>query len=175
MAEIELDQLSQSYKVRSLTKDDIGIVYDLCRKNDIFYYFHPPFVTKDSIKEDMEALPPGKNREDKFYAGFFDRDKLIALMDFILDYPKEKVLYIGLFMVEKNISGKGIGTLLIQDCLSYFADLGYCKVRLAVDEGNPQSSAFWEKNGFAKTGERFPQGERLPQGESAFLAMEYEM
>ena len=33
-----------------------------------------------------------------------------------------------------------------------FASLGYREVRLAVDEGNPQSSAFWRKNGFSETG-----------------------
>ncbi|MDE7324768.1 MAG: GNAT family N-acetyltransferase [Lachnospiraceae bacterium] len=118
------------------------------------------------MKEDMEALPPGRRREDKFYIGFFKEDKLAAIMDFILDYPQEKVVHIGLFMVEKNISKKGVGTLVIQDFLAYFRQSGYCKVRLAVDEGNPQSSAFWRKNGFEETGERFP------LGESAYLVME---
>jgi acetyltransferase, GNAT family len=42
----------------------------------------------------------------------------------------------------------------------------FCKVRLAVDRGNPQSKAFWEKNGFALTGEEFP------NGDSAYLPME---
>ena len=40
------------------------------------------------------------------------------------------------------------------------------KVRLAVDRGNPQSKAFWEKNGFALMGEEFP------HGDSAYLPME---
>jgi len=42
----------------------------------------------------------------------------------------------------------------------------FCKVRLAVDRGNPQSKAFWEKNGFALMGEEFP------HGDSAYLPME---
>ena len=39
-------------------------------------------------------------------------------------------------------------------------------MRLAVDRGNLQSRAFWEKNGFALTGEEFP------NGDSAYLPME---
>lgn len=39
-------------------------------------------------------------------------------------------------------------------------------MRLAVDRGNPQSKAFWEKNGFALMGEEFP------HGDSAYLPME---
>lgn len=95
MPKIELNKLSGDYSVRKLAKDDIGMIYDLCRKNEIFYRFHPPFVTKESIGEDMEALPPGRSREDKFYIGFFDWDKLIAVMDFIFGYPQENVVYIG--------------------------------------------------------------------------------
>ena len=40
------------------------------------------------------------------------------------------------------------------------------KARLAVDRGNPQSKAFWEKNGFALT------GEEVPHNASAYLPME---
>ena len=61
-------------------------------------------------------------------------------------------------MAESAVSGRGIGTSIIQGCLPYFASLGYRGVRLAVAEGNPQSSAFRRKNGFAETGERFPKG-----------------
>ncbi len=40
------------------------------------------------------------------------------------------------------------------------------EVRLAVDEGNPQSLAFWTKNGFTLTGEVHP------NDFSAYLPME---
>ena len=31
---------------------------------------------------------------DKYYIGFFKRDKLIAVMDLIMDYPKKKTAFI---------------------------------------------------------------------------------
>ena len=50
--------------------------------------------------------------------------------------------------------------------LNELREEGFRRVRLAVDRGNPQSKAFWEKNGFALTGEEFPHGDQ------AYLPME---
>lgn len=51
--------------------------------------------------------------------------------------------------------GQGIGTAIISDSLAYLEQLGFRKVRLGIDKGNPQSKAFWLKNGFAFTGEEY--------------------
>ena len=79
-------------------------------------------------------------------------------MDLIFDYPSDKVAYIGLFMVDPKFQGKGVGTRIIGECCSYWKSLKYQTVRLGVDKGNPQSSAFWEKNYFAETGEEHSNG-----------------
>ena len=150
---MELSHLSAEYFVRKLHDGDIDRIYDLSKENTIFYRYHPPFVTKESIAQDMNALPPGKGYDDKYYIGFFKKDKLIALMDLICDYPEEKVIHIGLFMIDPAFQGKGIGTSIIGECLTYWKSLGYRKVRIGVDKGNPQSSAFWSKNSFVKTNE----------------------
>ena len=150
---MELNLLSAEYFVRKLNDSDIDMIYDLSKGNTVFYRYHPPFVTRESIKEDMKALPPNKGYDDKFYIGFFKGDKLIALMDLICNYPEDKVIYIGLFMIDPAFQGEGIGTSIISECLSYWKNSGYRKVRLGVDKGNPQSSAFWKKNGFEKTNE----------------------
>lgn len=69
---VEITEISKNYQVRRLGRDDVDAIYELCRENQIFYRYHEPFVTKESILDDMEALPPGKSREDKYYVGFFD-------------------------------------------------------------------------------------------------------
>ena len=97
----------------------------------------------------MDALPPGKGYEDKFYIGFFDGDDLVAVMDLIRDYPEKQIAFIGLFMVDAQFQGKGVGTKIIQKCIQRFRILGFESVRLGVDIGNPQSFAFWRKNGFS--------------------------
>ena len=73
---------------------DVDMVYDLRIKNSIYYQYHPPLVTRESILEDMDALPPGKTLNDKYYIGFFKRDKLIAVMELVMNYPKKKTAFI---------------------------------------------------------------------------------
>lgn len=147
---------SQTYSVRSLTPADVDIILPLCAGNKLFYQYHPPFVTRESILADMTALPPGKTMADKHYMGYFSQAALVALMDLILDYPAQGVAFIGLFMVHPAWQGRGVGSCLVEECAACLTRHGYRKIRLAIDQGNPQSEAFWQKNHFVKTGEAYP-------------------
>ena len=80
---MELRALSKNYAVRALDSKDLAAIYALSCKNELYYQYHPPFVTRESIIEDMKALPPGKTYEDKYYIGFFEGDVLVAMMDLI--------------------------------------------------------------------------------------------
>ena len=146
--DMEISSLSKFFVVRKLTINDVDTIYDMMSKNEIFYQYHPPFVTKESVVEDMEALPPNKSYDDKYYIGFFENDSLVAIMDLILGYPTEEIAFIGLFMTNVQYQNKGIGSNIIRDTCDYLNDLGYKKVRLGVDKGNPQSYSFWLKNSF---------------------------
>ena len=155
-----------TYTVRALLPEDAERVLPLLRGNEIFYHYHPPEPTLASICEDMEALPPGKTLQDKHYVGFFQDDALIAVMDLILDYPSPGTAMIGFFMVDSSCQGRGTGTQIIAQALEALAAQGMTKARLAIDEGNPQSCAFWLKNGFVRT------GERISNDIAAYLPME---
>ena len=150
---MKIESLSSVFAVRRLTAEDIGLIYDLCRRNVIFYQYHPPLVTRESITEDMHALPPNKEAKDKYYIGFFENETLAAIMDLILGYPARDIAFIGLFMVNMEYQGKGVGSRIIAECVKYLQTSGFNKIRLGVDKGNPQSSAFWKKNGFAAVSE----------------------
>lgn len=145
---MDIELISKTYCVRRLGKGDVEIVYDLMRSNDIFYQYHPPFVTRESILEDMEALPPGKGAEDKYYVGFFEGDALIALLDLIDGYPEEKIAFIGLLMTDAKRQRKGIGMTIVGELAAALKAQGFQAIRIGVDKGNPQSNAFWRKNGF---------------------------
>ena len=54
---------SKSYHVRMLTERDIPLILALCEKNTQFYEHCPPFVTAESIRDDMCALPQRKMDE----------------------------------------------------------------------------------------------------------------
>ena len=55
----------------------------LSESNPMFYEYCPPFVTRESILNDMKALPQGKTDAEKYYIGFFEGQKLIAIMQSI--------------------------------------------------------------------------------------------
>lgn len=145
---MKIKDLSKTFYVRKLDKDDIEMIYDLSYKNHIYYQYHPPFVTRESILDDMKALPPGKSYDDKYYIGFYENDSLVAIMDLILDYPTKGIAFIGLFMTNIQYQHKGIGSNIISEITMSLKSLGYRKIRLGVDKGNPQSYSFWSKNNF---------------------------
>ena len=160
---------SERYAARPLTASDADAILTLCAENEQFYRYHPPLATKESVLEDLSALPPGKSAADKHYLGFFDGEGLVAVLDLIERYPQEDGAYIGFFMTRKAVQGRGVGSALIGELLNELREEGFRRVRLAVDRGNPQSKAFWEKNGFVLT------GEEMPHDASAYLLMEREL
>ena len=99
---------SKSYHVRMLTERDIPLILRLCEKNEQFYEHCPPFVTAESIRNDMRVLPQRKMDEpqDKYYLGYFDdAQQLLAVLDFIDHYPTERSCFIGFFMMERSVQG----------------------------------------------------------------------
>ncbi len=155
---LKFENFYDMYEVRRLNNSDVPQIYRLSVGNPLFYQYCPPAVTKESIKADMEALPPGINKEDKYYVGFFDKDVLVAILDLILGYPEKDSAYIGLFMMNQTFQGKGIGSSIISELGNALAQEGFFKLSLAYAKGNPQSEAFWIKNGFKKTGKISDQG-----------------
>ena len=127
----------------------------------MYYEFCPPFVTRESVLDDMTALPPGKTFEDKFYVGFFRENRLAAVMDVVFNYPDSHTAYIGFFMMSRAEQGKGTGTEIVNESFHFIRNQGYRFVRLAYAKGNPQSEAFWKKNGFAKTGAEVDKGDYI--------------
>ena len=134
--------------VRRLTEADVEQVYALCIGNPLYYEYHPPVVTRDAVRADMNSLPPGMAPEDKYFIGFFQQGRLFAIMDLISGYPERDIAFIGLFMVDSSCQTKGVGTALIRRLCAGLRGMGFRAVRLAWIDGNPQSEHFWRKNQF---------------------------
>lgn len=149
----DVQQLSARFTVRLLTAADAEAAAALAAGNPLFYQYHPPMATPESVREDMAALPPGKTMADKYFAGYFDGEALIVLLDLIADYPQPGTAHIGFFMLAAGRQGSGLGSEIVQELLCALRDAGFSRVRLGTDRGNPQSAAFWTKNGFRRTGE----------------------
>lgn len=149
---MNIDLLSTKYKVRKLTKEDITDIFNLCSGNPMYYNYCPPAISIDGVIADMEGLPPGKTYKDKYYIGFYQNKKLVAIMDLIYKYPDDETAYIGFFMMSKDMQGKGIATAIISECCEYLKTIKFKKIKLGYAKGNRQSEAFWIKNLFTKTG-----------------------
>lgn len=148
---MEINELSGIYEVRAAGEEDIPDILRLCRGNPMYYRYCPPQVCEENIREDMVKLPPNKGSEDKFYLCLRDKGRLVAVIDLILKYPDQETAFIGFFMVNKEVQGKGVGSSVVGDVLGCLKR-EFSRVRLGYVKGNEQSRCFWEKNGFAHTG-----------------------
>ena len=165
MRQIIPSELSTVYAVRRLTPDDADRVLALCAGNPQFYRYSPVACTREQVLSDMALTPPDTPPERKHYVGFFEEDALVAVMDVVEGYPTEEIAYIGFFMVDAARQGRGVGRAIVAEALVCLKSLGYAAARLAIDEGNPQSTAFWTRNGFAILG-------RAPRGDGTALLAE---
>ncbi|MGI6695707.1 MAG: GNAT family N-acetyltransferase [Christensenellales bacterium] len=149
---MDVTRLSGQYAVRRLQEDDIPAVFALCRENTVFYQHAPPPATPEIIRRDMQALPPERSKDDKYYLGFFDETALIAVLDVIVGYPDAETVFLGFFMLDISRQGQGIGSAIIQELCGEWRRQGYRKAMLGWAKDNRQAEKFWHKNGFIPTG-----------------------
>ena len=143
-----IKNMSKIYNVEKLTENDIETIYRLFQGNKLYYRYCQAEISREQILSDLYLRHEGVNEDDKYYLGFFKDELLVAVLDILDAYPDEETCFIGFFMVNILYQGKGIGSEIIGSVLDYVKKIGKIKVRLGIDKGNPQSKAFWKKNGF---------------------------
>ena len=122
---LNISQLSTKYRIKKMEEEDISRILNIENGNPQYFEYCPPKPCRETVLNDLKALPEGKSLEDKFYIGFFKNDSLIAIMDFILSFPKEDMVFIGLFMMDSKESGKGKGSAIIIEALTAWKSEGY--------------------------------------------------
>ena len=85
------------YIVKRIEEKDYQDALNIMLENPLYFTYCPPFPTMETIYEDVKALPPNKGFEDKYYIGFFQDSELIAIMDIVVGYPKDHIVYHGFF------------------------------------------------------------------------------
>ena len=146
---LDISRLNERYGVRRMKDPDADDILELCRQNTQFYRYCGRQPSRALVLNDLHITPPGIDAASKYYVGFYDGAVLVAIMDLIDGYPEADCAYIGFFMVNKALQGKQIGSQIIGAVCRYLKGEGYAAVQLAIDKGNPQSTHFWSKNGFA--------------------------
>lgn len=149
LPEIYIPSLSAFYSVRLLCLADVEAVFSLYEGNETYFVYSDAERTREQVVSDMRALPEGIERSKKFFVGFFDGKKLVAVMDLVDGYPTEEIAYVGLFMVDRAKQGRGIGSSIIEEVAAYLKETGKKSIRLCMAKDNPQATHFWAKNGFS--------------------------
>lgn len=145
---MEIERLSSRYAVRALGEVDAEAVYRFCARHEQYYRYCAAEPSLEQVRRDMTLLPEGVTPEQKHYLGFFDGDAMAAVMDIIMAYPDEASCYIGFFMVNHGLQGRGMGSGIISEAAARLGAAGVKRLRLAIARDNPQANHFWRKNGF---------------------------
>ncbi len=140
---------STQYRVRRMGPADAEEILRLCRGNTQYYACCGAEASREQILSDLSLTPPGVEPSAKYYVGFYRGDALIAVMDLIDGYPEDDVAFIGFFMTDRALQGRGLGSAIVAELSAYLKGIGKTAIRLGIDKGNPQSTHFWKKNGFA--------------------------
>lgn len=152
---MDISGFSDQHDVRRLTKDNLEEIYGLCRGNPLYYSYCPPFVTRESIKEDFSALPSGKELRDKYFLGWYEGEKLIAVMDLFYGYPDQETALIGFFMTDVSVQNAGVGTRIIDSLCQALGALAFCGSAWAGSPATRRQSIFGIKLIFPKQGPSF--------------------
>ena len=91
MKKIEIKKLSKRYDVKKLNLDDVEMIFKFCKSNTQYYEYCGKELSIELVEHDLKITPPGIPMEQKYYIGFLDNSKLIAIMDLEDGYPNGKV------------------------------------------------------------------------------------
>lgn len=103
------------YEVKMLQASDAEAILILQKGHPNYHTYlldHP--VTKADILTDLTSLPDRSRAADKFYLGFYQDKKLIALVDIVLSFPDNLSAWLGLIMVDQALVKQGIGQTIIK-------------------------------------------------------------
>lgn len=118
------------------------------------YWADPPLEKIQWVSDGFE--------KGEFYFVYDDQNDwlgIFRLLEIDTIYWDEKglemgVRYIHSLVVTPNNSGKGIGTLILQNLIGNLAKQGVAKLRLDCDSSNSHLCSYYEAQGFTKVGEK---------------------
>lgn len=149
---LPLTELCGQFAVRELTAADIPEMLRVAKGNPLFYRYMRPDPTAENLAADLLALPPRRTLADKHFFGWFEGARLVAMMDLIAHHPQRDMAFIGWFILDGAVQGRGLGRQLVGEVLAMLKRQGVTEVRLGRIEGNPQSEHFWHVCGFTENG-----------------------
>ncbi|MCK3941636.1 hypothetical protein HCC47_01995 [Streptococcus suis] len=69
---MKISQFSTQYQVQQLTEADLEHVLTLYQTNPLYFEHFPPLPSLESLANDLEDCPPGKELSDKYFLGYVE-------------------------------------------------------------------------------------------------------
>ena len=149
---------------RALDSDDAEALLALFVRCASFFELVGAAPGDEEVDDFLTDCPPDRTEEDLFCFGVFAGDDLVAAASTFRDYPSHGCWWIGLFVVDPDVRGVGVGRSFYDALASWFADQGAHGVQLGVQAPNEGGRHFWERLGFefARPGRPVVEGVRTP-------------
>ena len=158
---LDIQSLGTGYDVRRLSEGDISDVFALMRGNRRYWRALGVHPKRSRLTEVISQAPEGVGDEGQYLLGFYGDDgELVAVLDLITGYPASNGAFIGWFMVEADLQGRGIGSDIFADVRASMKAQGYDHMEVRCPKASEPGVEFWESQGFAVTAEI--EGERYP-------------
>ena len=148
--------IEHRFILKTITEDLLKNVLKIYNTNE--EYFKISMNGKPSIEsiiEDKNDIPPGSNLQDKNYKLISINGQDIGIIDYIMSYPDEDSVYIGLFMIHGDFHRQGYGRAFIEEFIANMREKGYRRLRLGVLKQNKNGFEFWTRMGFKVVKEMF--------------------
>ncbi|GMG97010.1 hypothetical protein EN5CB1_18360 [Tepidimicrobium xylanilyticum] len=95
-----MKHINNKFILEPVTDDLLKDVLNIYETNEEYFKISmngKPSI--DSIIEDKNAMPPGLNFNNKKYKLISINGQYIGIIDYIMNYPDEDTVYIGLFII----------------------------------------------------------------------------
>jgi len=137
------------FEILAVTNQNFNQIFEVYETNqDFFMLTNGRKTTIESSINDINALPPNCNIEQKIYVSVWEKDTIVGVLDLIEQYPEKSCFWIGLLLVHGNLHGKKIGSRIVHAIITAAKAAGYKSAQLGVIENNINGINFWYKHGF---------------------------
>lgn len=144
-----MEHIKNKFTLETITEEVFDRVLKIYNTNQ--EYFMVSMNAKPSMKsviEDMNTIPPSSSFEKKNYS-LIKLDCIdIGIIDYIVNYPDEDAIYIGLFMIDGRFHRNGYGREFLNEFTQIIKSQGYKRIRLGVLDRNITALEFWTNFGF---------------------------
>lgn len=167
-----IDLAGEKYLFKQLNTTYKRQVYDLyCQCDDYFLMAEGKVADGSNVKELFEALPPGKQMQDKEIYGLFYRGEMLGIVDLVKDYPQKGEWIIGLLLLEPSMRNIGLGSRTHKIISDYACEQGADKLRVGVLEQNSEAFDYWKKLGYTEISRTEPR--KYGDKKSVVIVMNY--